>query len=1203
MAVGGTAGGDALPGKGLSLPTIDPVSLGITLGTTLIRSFFDRKRRADAFRKRIKEQSARVVIGEEPLSVVYGETWISVSPCFFGQNPEYTDGTVYTGVYPVCLGSANGAGIEGMSHISFTDRVAVRITGYSPELTARMLSHRWDGVTPDVGPVKGYRAGPERELGSNLTLLYGAALGAFAQVADPVLVDHFDEWTSAHDLSGIAYIVLDMRPEPGRMPDFPRDIRVRVRGQRVWDPRVSMDRTDASAWRWSRNPALCILDYVMSPGYGLGTSFDVDRIDVASFQRFADVCDTSIPVPTGIPAQPMTTQTLFTCDGSISTGDTFVSNLGQMLTSCRGALLWQGGKLRLHIRDGAQAALTHFALTDDNIFPGVTFSRMPAREVANKILAQYDAESGPAASLSRVPSSVEWPEPGQDNPFLPEDGGIDRTREIDLPFTRGQARHGYYRAQIIGKTLLYEDRADLTVNLTAGEEALQLEVGDLVPVTLPDRGLNRKLFWVEEMALRPDQRVDLVLREHDAEAYDYPDFVARRGQPSTDLYDPFNVAPPTGLRLLADESTSIPVDGGGNISAILARWVASVSPYIAGYEVQFRAAVEPDFSNAPGTDGDTTRGIIAPVIADETYVVRVRAVNQLGVFSDWVQSNIQVVPGQRTAIFTFRLDRDDLELKLLPQYGAAQSFKWALQAGTPDAPPRNPTAAEVRAGACTTGPDEVTVHTFTEGQPAIVRVAAIGYTDERCTDDEGPRVTAIYTYDPSQVAPFVTWSPAVPMQADPANREAFWITGRYGRENPGTNLGEIALHVRDYIRGTTPPDFTRTPAMDFAEDPLILRHEVARPAQGTPDRIIEAYASTFDGHTSEPVTIVVDSDIIPSINATLHVDPATCLAYVTVRSQDGDTGSYRLRWVVGEADADIAADPAFSDASDSQEMSGSRTVGGVNDGGAIGREFRVGPELRPGQKIAVSLFGLRTTSVSASAQGASIPRSQVREYQAVCPGDIPGPDEVRISTDHPEFAIQLADSEIDLPDLTGRGGSIQPGQLLVRNLRVSWGRNVRSLRVFWSVEAEGGGARRNLNTGFAEFAEQAATWPVNVDQSPGQRLYLLHPVWPFRTPARLTVTPYSGTNYGGDEGTPVTWDITAETLEGLRGVIAEDSDGDPLYTARIKADEQDALLANATAVGMTRIVNDGNRAQVIGPRTYVSNETPSDWRAGDLNFK
>ena len=106
-------------------------------------------------------------------------------------------------------------------------------------------------------------------------------LGSNSQVADADLVAESAEWTTDHRLQGIAYIYVRLRGNQTLFPNGIPNIRVLVKGKKVFDPRDSVT-------RYSSNPVLCIRDALLNElGLGLGLSEINDTVTIAQ----ANVCD------------------------------------------------------------------------------------------------------------------------------------------------------------------------------------------------------------------------------------------------------------------------------------------------------------------------------------------------------------------------------------------------------------------------------------------------------------------------------------------------------------------------------------------------------------------------------------------------------------------------------------------------------------------------------------------------------------------------------------------------------------------------------------------------------------------------------------------------------------------------------------------------------------------------------------------------
>lgn len=104
--------------------------------------------------------------------------------------------------------------------------------------------------------------------------------------------------TYTQSLTGYAYSVLSI---PTRLFDGALNITARIRGRKVYDPRLDSTRPGGSGgqrvnntatWLWSDNPALALADFLASSTYGAGVAPDWDTLSTA-----ANACDELIGSP------------------------------------------------------------------------------------------------------------------------------------------------------------------------------------------------------------------------------------------------------------------------------------------------------------------------------------------------------------------------------------------------------------------------------------------------------------------------------------------------------------------------------------------------------------------------------------------------------------------------------------------------------------------------------------------------------------------------------------------------------------------------------------------------------------------------------------------------------------------------------------------------------------------------------------------
>lgn len=549
----------------------------------------------DGLAQRQEQIQFTVTSNEAPLPIAYGRARLGVKVVDFRVDEDSEDDRRSAYVVAFCVGSENGEGIEGIDNIFFDGRAGI----IAPNVTGALSS---DGNT-------------KFDEDDNDVLEYSIHLGSDSQTADAELVATFDEWNANGAGRGIAYMAMFLTYDENAWRSGIPQVTAQLQGRKVYDPR-------SDTWGWSENPALCILDYLTSARVGLGALYAErdggarSEIDEASFIAAANYCEETVSVPDGLGGS--TSQPRFICGGWVDTGRDPASNLRDLLSSCRGRLVYEQGKFRLVINQ--PAVPTAFELTPDNIIGEWEFFRSGAGQVPNRVAVTYID-----SSANFQPNEAIWPEAGQANGFLTNDNGFENTLQLDLPFT-----NEYYRAQQIGILALREQREDVGCVVSAKESALVLRVGDVVPLTHPTPGYDAQPMRVEAVGINPDGTVRLVLAEHDDGAYSLDPQNTRDTLSGSILPDPFTVEPPADLALLSDSTTALNTQEGQRIPQLLVTWTKSPDPFLDAYRLRYRVEGQADWQTAPPPGKRDTRALITPVTADLTYEVELAAVNTVG---------------------------------------------------------------------------------------------------------------------------------------------------------------------------------------------------------------------------------------------------------------------------------------------------------------------------------------------------------------------------------------------------------------------------------------------------------------------------------------------------------------------------------------------------------------------------------------------
>jgi hypothetical protein len=323
----------------------------------------------------------------------------------------------------------------------------------------------------------------------------------------------------------------------------------------------------------------------------------------------------------------------FKINGAIDTGSEPAEVLRQLLTACRGRLIYQNGRYRLFIKQVQSASLT---LTEDDLVGNLKFTLPGNREKFNKVRVTY---VDPLNNYQ--PDVIEAPRAGLLNPFLVADNNFESVMEIELPLTQSK-----YTALQIGLVALRESREGITVEATLRERGLLAQTGDVVAFAVPNStpGWSDKQFCVEQIAVTRDGYIQLVATEYEAANYGVDYVPLQAVTPNTDLPDAMtDPAAPTNLVLGTSDSDMLVQPNGDLIMRLKASWTASTNPFVAHYEVEARRHTDTNYDLWPHVPGDgTLEAFIYPLAIGDQWDVRVRAVTTLGRKSPWLSGSYTV---------------------------------------------------------------------------------------------------------------------------------------------------------------------------------------------------------------------------------------------------------------------------------------------------------------------------------------------------------------------------------------------------------------------------------------------------------------------------------------------------------------------------------------------------------------------------------
>lgn len=422
--------------------------------------------------------------------------------------------------------------------------------------------------------------------------------------ADSNLVARSSKWGIDNKLLDTAYIyaqlTYDAEEYSGGMPN----ISTVIKGKKCYNP-------ISNATVWTDNPALCLHDYMTDAKYGLNEA--QATINQSYLSDAIQICNQTVAL------DDSTTEKRFTLNGVIDTSSSRKAIINGMLTAMGGKLVYSGDEYFISPAYYQTPTIT----IDESVTVGEiqVSTKQSRRQLYNGVKGSF-----PSKEKNYVVSDY----PAQISSTFATADGDPIYLDMSLPFTVTNTT-----AQRLAKIAMLSSRQQTTATIPCNLAALKFKAGDVIMISNVKMGWVQKSFEVLNYTLAPDSDGKIIVNvnviETDSAIYnwqtsDQEDFLDG-GEIS--LYDGSVTEPPTNLSAVA--STQINEDGTA-VEQIAVTWTASADVFVERYEVEYST----DNSNFIGSVTDIPSFVISPVIAGQTYYIRVRAVNNLGVKSIYV---------------------------------------------------------------------------------------------------------------------------------------------------------------------------------------------------------------------------------------------------------------------------------------------------------------------------------------------------------------------------------------------------------------------------------------------------------------------------------------------------------------------------------------------------------------------------------------
>jgi hypothetical protein len=436
------------------------------------------------------------------------------------------------------------------------------------------------------------------------------------------LLSTLSSWGSNHKLSGLCYLAIRLKWNQDAFAGLPK-IQAKIQGKKVVSYNASLVAQTAA---YSTNPAWCLLDYLTNARYGKGLA--ISEIDLQSFYDASVVCVTQVE-----PYSGASNINIFDTNVALDTSKNLIDNVRELIKGCRGYLPYRSGKYSLVIETTGTAAIT---LTEDDIIGGYSLSTPTKNEKFNRVIVgfvnpdrnyQVDEIQFPPIDDSSLASA------DQHATMKTADGGF--LLEGRFSFSTITSP---YQAEEMAEIILRRSREALSLGITVSFKAYDLAIGDIVNITHSSLGFSAKGFRVVGITFNEDYTIGLSLVEYQASHYTWATKTQVSSTPSTNLPNPFTIQPPASVTL---DDTLIEYNDGTVIVALDVTIGASPDSFIDYYQVEYKKSTDSDFIIYAQGSGLTHR--VLNVIDQQTYDVRVKAVNTLGVSSSYVSAQRTIV--------------------------------------------------------------------------------------------------------------------------------------------------------------------------------------------------------------------------------------------------------------------------------------------------------------------------------------------------------------------------------------------------------------------------------------------------------------------------------------------------------------------------------------------------------------------------------
>ena len=471
-------------------------------------------------------------------------------------------------------------------------------------------------------------------------------LGTETQTAFSYLTGKFAEWDSNAKCTGVALVYFEFKFNPDVYQSIP-NITLEIDGIKV--AKVdSLASKYSLAYRsttngeivytepaapynnsWGLNPADVVYDYLTNSRYGKG--IDASHINIDSFIDAKRYSKQTVQASFGGTTE---TYVRYMINGHCEPDDTIYNNIKRILSCFQGYLVFSNGQYYLKLNKEVVDPTTDIEYPQGGTDPQVDSALLNQlfQFNENNMIGKYDVQLASKSNRFNRMKLTYYDERSDYNPsiqyydsatYLARDNNEIFEREIELPMVTDQRN-----AMTLAGIILNQSRNQMAINFQAVYSALQVEVGDVVCISIENMGWTQKLFRVMSMGINLDGTIDITATEYQHEAYLLTTLPERTEPGSVTLPDFNSVAAPTGL---TTATRVVSASDGSKQVFIDASWTAPTGDgTIKEYEIQVTATGYENYART------TSTSISFGPLPNGTYTVKVRAVNAYGSYSAYL---------------------------------------------------------------------------------------------------------------------------------------------------------------------------------------------------------------------------------------------------------------------------------------------------------------------------------------------------------------------------------------------------------------------------------------------------------------------------------------------------------------------------------------------------------------------------------------